>query len=355
MVEVWTHLTAAPRAIANEARIAEAQGWDGLGVVDSQNRSGDPYIALTMAATVTERVKLATAVTNSVTRMAAATAAAIASVDRISDGRAVLGIGRGDSALADVGRSPARVAQFEIYLRHLQAYLRGEAIPFDEIEVSAAAPVDDLHLADAAPESRIQWLQGGRKVPVEVAVSGPRMIALSAVHADRLMFALGADEERIAWGIEVAKSARASAGLDPEGIAFGVFVNCVCHPRIETARELVKAGLTTFARFSILHGKVTGPASSQTQEALKTLHSVYDMTMHTRSGSRQAETLTTEFIDRFSIVGTPERCIERLQGLASLGLDKLFLATNFTIMQTEEGRDAIALAAKEVLPALQAP
>ena len=42
MVEVWTHLTAAPRAIADEARIAEAQGWEGLGVVDSQNRSGDP-------------------------------------------------------------------------------------------------------------------------------------------------------------------------------------------------------------------------------------------------------------------------------------------------------------------------
>lgn len=55
------------------------------------------------------------------THLAAATAAAITSVDRVSDGRAVLGIGRGDSALADVGRAPARVAQFATYLRHLQA------------------------------------------------------------------------------------------------------------------------------------------------------------------------------------------------------------------------------------------
>ncbi len=112
MVEVWTHAAAAPRAIAADARRAEAQGWDGLGVVDSQNRSGDPYVALTMAATVTERIGLATAVTNSITRMAAATAAAIASVDRIAEGRAVLGIGRGDSAVADLGplyrRSDAR-------------------------------------------------------------------------------------------------------------------------------------------------------------------------------------------------------------------------------------------------------
>ena len=355
MVEVWTHGTAAPRGIAADARIAEAQGWDGLGVVDSQNRSGDPYVALTVAATVTERLKLATAVTNSITRMAAATAAAIASVDRVSEGRAVLGIGRGDSALADVGRAPARVAQFKTYLRHLQTYLRGEAVPFDEIDVSAARPVDQLHLADAAPESRIRWLQGGRKVPVEVAVSGPRMIELAAVRADRLMFALGADEERIAWGIEVAKSARAAAGLDPGGITYGAYVNCVCHPRIEIARDLVKGGLTTFARFSIMHGSVTGPASSQTEDSLKALHDVYDMRAHTRGDSRQAQTLTPEFIDHFAVVGPPDRCIERLQGLAALGLDKLFLATNFTLMQTEVGVDAIALAAKEVLPALRAP
>ena len=48
-----------------------------------------------MAATATKRIGLATAVTNSVTRQAAATATAIASVQRVAGGRAVLGIGRG--------------------------------------------------------------------------------------------------------------------------------------------------------------------------------------------------------------------------------------------------------------------
>ena len=58
-----------------------------------------------------------TSVTNSVTRVAAATATSITSVDRVSGGRAVLGIGRGDSALAHLGRGPARLKQFETYLR----------------------------------------------------------------------------------------------------------------------------------------------------------------------------------------------------------------------------------------------
>ena len=57
----------------------------------------------------------------------------------------------------------------------------------------------------------------------------------------------------------------------------------------------------------------------------------------------------------FAVVGPPDRCVERLRGLAALGLDKLFLAINFNLMRTEEGKGAIALAAKEVLPALRAP
>lgn len=103
MAELWTLGVASPRGVMRVAQHAEAAGWDGLCVVDSQNLSGDAYVALAMAATVTQRIGLGTGVTNSITRQAAVTASAIASVQRISNGRAVLGIGRGDSALAHLG------------------------------------------------------------------------------------------------------------------------------------------------------------------------------------------------------------------------------------------------------------
>jgi len=155
-------------------------------------------------------------VANSVTRHATVTACSIASVDRVSNGRAVLGIGRGDSALAHLGPAPSKLAPFARYLRQLQTYLRGESVPFDDIDIppETAPPMSALELADAAPASRIDWIAQGRKVPVEVAASGPRVIAIAARHADRVMFALGADEERIAWGIETARQARRDAGLD---------------------------------------------------------------------------------------------------------------------------------------------
>ncbi len=107
--EVWTQAVPEPAIAEAFARRAEAAGWDGVVVVDSQNLTGDPYVGLAMMGKATERIGLATGVTNPVTRHPAATASAIASVQEFSGGRAVLGIGRGDSALFQLGQEPAPV------------------------------------------------------------------------------------------------------------------------------------------------------------------------------------------------------------------------------------------------------
>ena len=67
-----------PRAGAAFAERAEALGWDGLLMVDSQNLVGDCFIALALAAQVTSTLRLGTGVTNPWTRHPAVTASAIA-------------------------------------------------------------------------------------------------------------------------------------------------------------------------------------------------------------------------------------------------------------------------------------
>lgn len=354
-MEIWTQFAASPRGIMPIAREAEAQGWDGISVVDSQNLSGDPFITLAMAATVTEKLKFATAVSNPSTRVAAAAATAIASVDVVSKGRAVFGVGRGDSALAHLGRAPARLSYFETYLDQLQRYLKGDAVAFDEIPLpkEAGPPMGELELASAPAASRIGWLAGRHKVPVEVAATGPKVIEIAARNADRVMFALGADPERIAWGIQTAKAARKAAGLDPDGVRFGAYINAVCHPNIETARDLAKGGLTTFARFAVMHGKVSGPVSPAMEKAMHTLRAAYDMNKHTDGDSAQAATLTPEFIDAYAIVGPPELCLKKFEALSKLGLDKIAASGGLAMHKTPEGQDARALMAAEVLPTAQ--
>jgi len=358
-MQLWTTQVASARGAARTAQEAEAAGWDGLLVVDSQNLSGDPYVSLALAAVATKRIGLGTGVTNSVTRHAAATATAITSVDRISSGRAVLGIGRGDSALAHLGRAPARLKQFERYLKQLQAYLAGDSVPFGEIDIphEFAPPMSELHLHDAPPDSRIGWIaegvrKGGDKVPVEVAASGPKVIAMSALHAERVMFTLGADVERLQWGIELAKKTRRDAGLDPDAIAFGAYINMGCHTDVEKARGLVRGGLTTFARFSVMHGKANGPVSAKDREQLETLVTNYDMKQHTRADSRQAGTLADDFVDRFAVVGSPERCVDRLKSLAALGLDKVAISGGTRGASAEDAVVNRDLVAKHVLSSM---
>lgn len=348
-VELWTTGAGVPRVAARRAAEAEDLGYDGITYVDSQNLSGDCYIALTLAALATSRLKVATGVTNPVTRHAAVTASAIATVQAESDGRAMLGIGRGDSALAHLGYAPAPVAVFEKYLRDLQTYLSGGEVPFD-----AGANVNSLHLADQPTGSRISWIRPSQpKVPVDVAATGPKVIAAAARHADRITFAVGADPARIRWGIETARAARRTAGLDPDAMRFGAYVNVVVHPDISVARQLCEGGLALFARFSAMHGKAVGPVSDSERRVLEGVHDAYDMNRHAQTGSQQAQIIGNEFADAFAILGTPDHCIGRIRELIGLGLDRLVIVGASIGADRTEASRCEERFVREVMPAVR--
>ena len=251
----------------------EALGWDGLLMVDSQNLVGDCFIALTLAAQVTSTLRLGTGVTNPWTRHPAVTASAIATVQAESGGRAVLGIGRGDSSLSHLGLAPAPVETFARFLEDLQGYLSGNDVALDP-----SATIDRLGLAATPATSKLHWLnQALPKVPVDVAASGPRVIALGAVLGDRVTFAVGAVPDRVAWALETARRRGPSAGLDPASPSFGAYVNCVVHDDPAIAAKLGEGGLASFARFSVMEGAVNGPASSEERDVLERIHASYDM------------------------------------------------------------------------------
>jgi 5,10-methylenetetrahydromethanopterin reductase len=353
-MELYKLGVSAAALVARQAERAEAAGWHGLAVVDSQNLAGDAWVALTIAASHTSKLGLATGVTNPVTRHPAVAAAAAASLQVYSQGRVTLGIGRGDSSLAHLGLAPASVGTFEQYLEALQAHLSGRPVDFSALRFhpTAAPPVEELGLADTPSASRLHWIDPELpKVPVDVAATGPRVIAAAARHAERVMFALGADPVRLAWGIETARAARREARLAEDGVGFGAYVNLVCHPDEEVARRLVSGGLSTFARFAVMHGAVNGPVDDAQREVLERVHGAYDMKSHTRVGAPQADALTPGFIDRYAIVGPPDACIRRLRELEALGLERLTLIGPTAGADREAARLAEQSLAKEVLPA----
>jgi 5,10-methylenetetrahydromethanopterin reductase len=354
-LEVWTSGVGLPRSTVRQARQAEDEGWDGIGLVDSQNLAGDPYVELAMAAAATERLLLATAVTNPVTRHPAVAATAIATVQAESGGRAILGIGRGDSSLAHLGLAPAPVPVFERYLERLQGYLRGEELAFEDVDdESGLRSASTLHLAGGPSGSRLRWLRGDQpKVPVDVAATGPKVIAVAARLADRLTFAVGASNERLRWAMDVARDARSAAGLDPGLVDAGAYVPVLVHPDPATARQLVSGAVGSYARFSVMHGRVAGPVDDAQRERLESVHAAYDMRAHFTQGSPQSKELDDDVIDTFGIAGPAGYCLERLQELAELGVRRVFVMGAGLGLDRDEAQAARRRFVDDVLPGLR--
>src|SRR5262249_55963597 len=131
--EMWSLQTSSARSAPRRAAELEARGWDGFGLTDSQNIAGDPWVSITAASSTTTTLRFATGATTPAPRPPAVTAAAAASAAVISGDRVTVGIGRGDSSLAHLGRAPVSVAALERYVRVVRAYLAGASVPFEDL------------------------------------------------------------------------------------------------------------------------------------------------------------------------------------------------------------------------------
>lgn len=356
MVEFWRAGGSSTPGSAEAARAVEAEGWDGQMFMDSQSLSPDPYVLMGGWAMATERLKLSTGVTNPLTRHLAVTAASAAALQMMSGGRAVLGIGRGDSALAYLGHAPVRLAAFEQALRDLQTLLSGGKIAFGARDQTADAPsLDTLSLGDRPTEFGLKWLpQDLAKTPLDVAATGPKVIEMAAPIAERVTFSVGAIPARIHWALGLAAAARTRQGLAAEGPAYGAQIIVICHPDRDAALEMAAGAVAPLARFQVIQGEVAGPISAGDAENFAKLRQGYDMNRHSdkaAAGKIVGASLTRDFVDRFAIAGPPDHCAERLLELVRCGLERfVVVGPGF---YPEAGGDSRSLFASEVMPAVR--
>ena len=353
MIEFWRAGGSETTASMDTARSVEADGWDGQMFMDSQSLCADPYVRMGVWAAATERLKLSTGVTNPLTRHPAVTAAAAATLQSISNGRAVLGIGRGDSALAYLGHAPAGLAMFRRTLNDLQTLLSGGEVAFGADDCVASS-LDTLSLGGRPTACRLKWLPLGLpKVPLDVAATGPKVIEQSAPIAERVTFSVGAIPERMSWAIELARAARRSQGLAENGISYGAQIILVCHPDREAVRAVATSMVAPLARFQVIQGDAAGPKSGSDEENFAAIRAGYDMTQHggLSHDKIKGTTLAWDFVQRFAIVGPPDHCVERLLQLASLGIERFVIVGPGYHPEAEPaGR---SLFVREVMPAVR--
>lgn len=196
---------ATPDRFAADVARAEALGWEYAFVPDSQLRRHDTYVLLAFAARTTSTIRLGPLLTNPVTRHASVTASSIATVDQVSDGRAILGLGIGDTAVRLAGLRPARVATLERAARTIHALLHDEGV-----DIGAG------HIAR---------LPHQRPVPLWIAAAGPRMLRAAGRIADGVFIRAGTHPANLRAAVAAIREGAAEAGRGVDAVRLGLVVH----------------------------------------------------------------------------------------------------------------------------------
>lgn len=320
----------------------EAMGFDYLLCPDTQNLAPDPYGQLSLVAESTKSLRMGTGVTNPITRDAAVTATAIATLQQQSDGRAVCVIGRGDSSAEHIGKRNATTKQLRTYIERIKAYMAGDIVDRD------------------GKESQIRWLQSEDvpAAPVDVACTGPKTIQMAVEVGDRISFAVGSAPERIEWAIKTATEHLEKIGRDRNSLQIGAFVNLVCDPSEDRAINLGRMIAGMVAHFAGMKNAPLDHLPPELKDLAAHMQKQYDMDHHAQEEASHATEVTDEFVDWFSICGPPEKCRDRLQSLVDLGLDHVYLLGGSPVAHPHGERQAAMveqsrLFAEQVLPAFR--
>ena len=308
MIEFGIVMEASPGYTARLARDIEALGFDLLLCPDTQCLSPDPLAQLALAAQTTTRLRLGTGVTNPVTRDVTVSATAFGTLQAESNGRAICGIGRGDSSAAHAGLRNGTTAQLRTFVERLRAYQRGETVDRN------------------GTASKLRWLDSVAitPVPIDIACTGPKTIEMAVDVGDRISFAVGSAPERIEWAMQVALARLAATGRRRDSLSIGAYVNLVCDADERRAINLGRMITGMVAHFAGMKDAPLEHLPPQLRSVAEVMQTGYDMKRHAQDSGSHLQAVPDDFVEWFSICGPPEKCRTRLRQLVDLGLDHVY-------------------------------
>lgn len=288
--------------------LAEECDFDLLGIPDSHSILRDCYVAMTICAQATSQIRIGPMVTNPVTRHPSVTASAMQSISEVSCGRAFLGIAAGNSAVYNVGMAPSGSAGLAEAVAQIRAMLQG-ARP-----TATRAP-----LAWTVPD----------EIPIYIAGSGPKSIAVAGRLADGVVLDLGADPAMVGKAARLAHQSHAEGPRADHPFEVWVLGKSFISDDPAQAREGVSTIMAASANDAFRWQLEWKEVPVALRPALLQFHQRYSFVHHASTKSTRTSNVDllgelglTEFIyDRFAMIGPGEAVARRLNALAEVGVD----------------------------------
>src|ERR671931_961657 len=203
-------------------RLAEGHGFQYGWTYDSHVLWQESIPLLALVADRTSTIKLGHFVTNPGTREPTVLASAYATLHDLSDGRMVMGIGRGDSARRYIGQQPVKVAEFERACAMMRDFMNGRAVQWN------------------GKELQLKWVRPELPpIPMWIAGYGPKALGVAGRVGDGVIIQL-ADPVIIQWIMETARRSAEEAGRDPSELKCIVGAPSHISDDIASAREQVR-------------------------------------------------------------------------------------------------------------------
>jgi 5,10-methylenetetrahydromethanopterin reductase len=288
--------------VHRRARRAEELGYDGIFLGESHLSSIDSFQSLATCAMITKRVLLGIAVTNMVFRDPTVLAGAAASLNEVSKGRAILGLGTGDGPVYSQGRKATPLAEFENGIAIIRDLVQGKSIAFSSGKVGIGF---NLH-----------------PVPVYVSAEGPKGLRLGGRSADGVILGTGFDLQVLDWArAEIRKGAGEADRKDTEVSLIAAGMLCIGDDGKE-ARRIVRNRIANRAHHNFRFTFETVPPEEL--DGIKKFMAGFDV-MQPMEERVDPELVNDYLVRRFSIAGTPKECIERIAELRDAGVEHLML------------------------------
>jgi 5,10-methylenetetrahydromethanopterin reductase len=341
-VMVWPHSDVDIAPVVRLAQAAEHHGFEIYYIGDSQMIWNDAWIALAMCAAATERIMLGTGVTNTVTRHPTVTANTAMSLNMVSNGRAILGVGAGDSAVRTAGLNPHKLPQMREAIEMMGALLRGE-------EIDAPVPPEVVAKRAWGVERKIHIAGTERwgSVPIHAAVMGPKSAASMAEVSDGVIVDghMGGNAEGARRTCEAVAEGEARAGKERGSVRVIAALQTAIDDDRSTALDECRAtAARTIARKQYLPDTI-GVEHADVVEAVTESYKFYK---HLDLTAAHRKLIPDVVAMKTTMGGTPQDCIDKARELEAAGITDI--ALEITSQSEESGRITLERFASEVIP-----
>jgi len=285
---------------------AEKRGFDHLWITDHFNNR-NVYVTLTAAAVYTEKMKLGPGVTNPYLINPVMTAQAVASLDEMAPGRVVLGIGAGDKTTLDCAGVEMK--------KPLTAVKETIEIVRRMMEAKSVTYEGKVFQAKGA-----QFLFKPRgKIPVYVGAQGPKMLEMAGKTGEGVLIN-ACHPKDVGYAVAQARKGIEEAGKKLSDVDIAAYTSFSVHEDLEKANKAaipVVAYIVAGSPNIILerHG-IDLKKAEEIREALK--------------AAKWAEAfgaVSLEMIKAFSVCGTPNMCVDRINLLLKSGISQFVVGS----------------------------